>query len=228
MNTAAGNDHRFAGAAEQLCCSCNVPWIGPGPPDVVDLLLEEACRIVVCLGLDVLGKCEEDGATGGGVEHHRECLRERLDHLLGAADPVPVAGHRLEGVRGGGSWVLEVLHLLQHGVDDAMLERVAGEQHHGHAVGMRGCCGGDHVGAAWADRGAGNHDPASPHRLAVGNGGQGHGLLVLAPVGGKLFLHRLESLGQTGHIAMTEDAEETGEDADLFTVDERFAAPAAT
>ena len=108
--------------------------IGLRPSDEVDLRLEEHRRIVVGLGLDVLRESEEGRPTLGGIEHDSEGLRERLQQLFGLDDPVPEASHRLEGVRRGNRRVAELLHLLEHRIDDPMGEGVAADQQQGKTV----------------------------------------------------------------------------------------------
>ena len=105
----------------------HIPGIGSRTPDVVDLAVEEPRRVVVGFALDVLWKGQESRSPAGGVQHHRKRLRERLDHLLGPGDAVPVAADRLEGVAYSDRRILEDLDLLEHRVDDAVLEGVARE-----------------------------------------------------------------------------------------------------
>ena len=90
----------------------------------MDGALEEARRIVVRLRLDVLREGEEGRAPSCRVEHHGQCLGERLHDLLGSADAIPVPSHGLECVGHRDRRVLEHLDLLEHGIDDPVLERV--------------------------------------------------------------------------------------------------------
>ena len=137
------------------------------------------------------GSAKNAGPRVAGSSITASACGQRLDDLLGPADAIPVAGDRLEGVGNRDRGVVEVLDLLEHGVDDAVLERVAGEQQHGQPVGMGDRGRRHHVRGARADRRGGDHDPPAPHRLAVGNGGERHRLLVVAAPRRQLVLHGL-------------------------------------
>ena len=54
----------------------------------MDHRLEDAGRVVVGLGLDVLGQADEGRAAGGRIEHRRDRVGERVDHLLGRDDAI--------------------------------------------------------------------------------------------------------------------------------------------
>jgi hypothetical protein len=137
----------------------------------------------------------------------------------GLGDAVPVAGDGLEGVVDRDGRIVELLDLLQHRVGGAADVVVAGEQQHGQAVGVGDGGGGDHVGGTRADRGGGDHDLPALLRLGVGDGGQRHGLLVLAAPGGELVLHGFERFGEAGDVAVAEDGENAREERLLVTVD---------
>ena len=92
--------------------------------DAVQRRLEECRRIIEGLALGVLRQPEKGRPAIGGIQHGRDRLRQRLQDLLGPHDAVPVARDRLERVvdRGGGR--IEVLHLLQDRIGEAVGERV--------------------------------------------------------------------------------------------------------
>ena len=220
VNPAAGDDHRLGGAVQRRSCSGHVARVGARTTDVVDPGVEEPRRIVVGLGLDVLRECQEGGATRRRVEHDGERLRERLDDLLGTGDAIPVARHGLERVGHRDRRVAEVLDLLEHRVDDAVLERVAGDEQHREPVGVGHGRGRDHVRAAGADRRGGDHDASTAHRLPVGHGCKRHRLLVVSAPRRQPVLYRLEGLGERGHVAVAKDAEGACEQRHLFAVDD--------
>jgi hypothetical protein len=93
--------------------------------------LEERRGVVEGLRLDVLGQSEERRSAAGGIEHRRHRLREGLQDLCGVGDAIPVSGDRAERVVDRGGRVVEMLHLLQHGVGDPPGERVPGQEEQG-------------------------------------------------------------------------------------------------
>ena len=221
MDAATRDEERPLRPLDQGRGGLDVPWIRARSADVVDLRLEEPRREVVRLRLDVLREREEGRAARRRVEHHRQRLGERADDLGGLGDPVPVAADGLERVGHGHGRVTEVLDLLEDGIDDPVLEGVAGEEEDRQAIGVGDGGGRHHVGRAGSDRRGGDHDPPATHGLGVGHARERHRLLVLAAVRRQLVLHRLERLGEGRHVAMTEDREDPGEERDLLTVDPR-------
>ncbi len=181
---------------------------------------EEVDGVVVGLRLDVLRQREERRPACRRVEHDRKRLGQRLDDLLRPGDAIPVPRDRSERVGHGHGGIVEDLDLLEDGIDDAMLEGVAGEQEERDSVGVGNGGGGDHVGAAGADGGRCDHDPAAPHRLGIGHGGESHRLLVVSPPRRERVLDRLEGLGEAGHVAVPEDAEDAGKHRHFLTVDD--------
>ena len=169
---------------------------GPGGGCSARVGSKNRVRVVVRLGLDVLRQGEERRAAGRRIEHHGQRLRQRADDLGGLGDPVPVAADRLERVGHGDRRVAEVLDLLQDGVDDPVLERVARQEQDRQPVGVGDGGGGHHVRRARPDRRGRDHDPPAAHRLGVGHGGQRHRLLVLAAPRRQPVLDRLERLGR--------------------------------
>ena len=83
------------------------------------------------------GRADERRPAVGRVEQHARPPAAATDQLLGPGDPVPVAGHRPEGVVDADRRVAEVLDLLQHRVGQPAGEDVAGEQQHRQPVGVR-------------------------------------------------------------------------------------------
>ena len=101
-----------------------------------------------------------------------------------------------------------------------MGEVVAAEQEQGKTIGVGG--GGDHVGAAWPDRGSRHHDLATVTGLGEGHGCQSHSLFVLTPPGRQLVRDRLKGFPQAGYVAVPEDGEHSGEQPLAFTINYGF------
>ncbi len=219
VDAATGDEQRSLGPADQRGRRLDVARIGARPPDVVDGWFEESGREVVRLGLDVLGQREERRSARRRIQHHGQGLRQRADDLGGLGDAVPVAAHRPERIGDGDRRVAEVFDLLQDGVDDPVLERVARQEQDREPVGVSDGRGGHHVGRARPDRRRRDHDPPAAHRLGVRDGRQGHRLLVVAAVRRQSVLDGFERLAERGDVAVAEDREDPGEDRHLVTVD---------
>ncbi len=220
VHPAPGNDHRPLGPGQCRRGAPDIARIGPGPADVVSLWSEEVDGVVIGLRLNVLRQREEGRPACRRVEHDRKRLGQRLDDLLRPGDAIPVPRYRSERVGHRHRGVVEDLHLLEDGIDDAMLEGVAGEEEKGDSVGVGNRGGGDHVGAAGADGGRCDHDPAAPHRLGIGHGGESHRLLVVSPPRRERVLDRFEGFGERCHVAVTEDAEDARKHGHFLTVDD--------
>ena len=82
----------------------------------------------------------------------------------------------------------------------------------GHA-----CCR-HHVERTRPNRRCRHHDLAAALGLGKANGRQRHGLFILAAPRGEGVLHGFQRFRQTGHIAMAENAEDTGEQRDFLTI----------
>ena len=221
MDAAAGDDQRPDGVADDL----------GGPAQLLDdrravgrcsctVALEEAVRVVVRLGLDVLRQRDERRPAVRRVEHRGHGVRQRVHDLLGPGDAVPVAADRLERVVDGDRRIVEVLDLLQHRVGDPALERVARQQQHGQPVGVGDAGGGDHVERARTDRRRGDHDLAAPRRLGEPDRGQRHPLLVLAAPRRQLVARLLERLAEARHVAVPEDRVHAREQRHVAAVDD--------
>ena len=95
---------------------------------------EKSRRVVEGLGGNVLGQADVGRSGVGGIEHHRQCLRQALDDLGRMGDPVPVAGHGAKDIRDRDRGIAEDLDLLQHRIDEAMLEGVSRDQEDGRRL----------------------------------------------------------------------------------------------
>jgi hypothetical protein len=71
VHAAAADDQRPLGGADRSRGALELAEVGTGRGDLTDLHLEELVRVVVRLGLHVLGQREERRAARGRVEHGR-------------------------------------------------------------------------------------------------------------------------------------------------------------
>ncbi len=92
------DEQRLLCCAECSRCCIDLPDIGTRSADVVQRVVEEWNREVVCLGCNVLRQTNVRRTAIGRIEHDAERLGECLDDLLGASDAVPEAGDRPECV----------------------------------------------------------------------------------------------------------------------------------
>ena len=172
---------------------------------------EELLRVVEGQLLRVLRQRDEGGPAIGRVEHRRQRLRQGRDDLRGMRDPVPVAGHRAEGIVHGHGRVVIVFDLLQHRVRQAIGERIPRDQQQGQAVGMGRSGRRHHVQRARPYRRGGDHDLSPALRFGVAHRCKRHRLFVLPAPCRKLVLHCFQRLAEAGHIAVAEDSEDTCE-----------------
>ena len=207
VHPSPGDDEGTLRVAEQCGGGGDLGDVRPWPGDLVDDRLEQAQRVVVVLRLHVLGQGNERRPAVGRVEHQGDRLGQRLDHLLGTGDPVPVAHDCTEGVVRRCRRAAEVLDLLQHGIGQAALERVPGEEQHRQAIGHRDAGGGHQVEGARTDRRRGDHELAPAHRLGVGDRRQRHPLLVLTSPRRQLVAGGVQGRAETGDVAVSEDGE---------------------
>ena len=126
-------------------------------------------------------------------------------------DPVPIAGHGLEGVVHRHGRVAIVLDLLHHRIGHPVGETVPRDQQHRQPVGMGRARRRHHVQRPRPDGRGGDHDLPPLFCLGESNRGQRHRLFVLTAPGWQHVLHRLQRLGQAGHVAMPKNAEHPGE-----------------
>ena len=193
--------------------------VGRDAPRTVHALVEEACRIVVRLGLHVLAEGERHRSALGRIGQHRDRPVQRRHDLLGARDAVEIARDRAEAIVGADRSVAEVLDLLQNRIGPAIGEHVARHQEHRQPIDVRDRGGGDHVGRAGADRGrAGHHAPAA-RGLGEGDRGMRHRLLVVGAIGGQDFARGVERFAHARHVAVAEDREHALEQPLLAAVD---------
>ena len=205
-------------AAQGLGRGRQLAMVGAQPAQLVHDGLEQPHGEVPGLGLHVLRQADEGRAAIGRVDHRGDRERQRLRDLRRARDAVPVARDRPERVVDGDRRLAEVLDLLQHGIGDARVERVAGQQQQRQAIGVGHRCGRDQVHGAGADRGRRCHQLPSPHRLGEADRGQRHALLVLAAVGGQHAARVVQRLAEARHVAVAEDAEHPGDERLLLAI----------
>ena len=191
------------------------------PADVVHSRIEERRRIVVRLGLHVLRQREERGAALSRIEHDGERLGEGSDDLFGLGDAIPITGHRPERVCGCDGWIVELLDLLQHRINDPVQEDVAADQQQRQTVGVSDGGSRDHVGAAGPDRRRGDHDLVATLCLGERDRGQRHRLFVVAVPCRQLILDLLERFAEARHVAVAEYGRHAGEHGYFRAVDDR-------
>jgi hypothetical protein len=216
-----GHDQGRLGAAQRGDGRCQLAMVGAHAAQLVHDRLEQPHGVVIGLRLDVLGQPEEGRAAIGRVEHRGDRERERLRDLRRAGDAIPVARHRPERVVDRDRWLVEVLDLLQHGIGDARMERVARQQQQGQPVGVRDRGRRDHVRRARADGGRRRHELAAAHRLCEADRGQCHPLLALAAERRQHAARVVERLAQAGDVAVAEDAEHARDERPLLAVYQR-------
>ena len=221
VHSPAGDDQRPTRLANGGDGRAELSGVRARAGDLVDDWFEQTRRKVVGLRLDVLGQGDERRTAVRRVEHHGQRLGQRLDDLLRPGDPVPVPDDRPERVVGRRRRRTEVLDLLEHGVGEATLERVAGEHQQREPVGHRHAGSGDEVEGTRADRGRGDHQLAPTHRLGIGDRRQGHPLLVLSAPRRQLVACRVQGRPEARDVAVPEDREHAGDQWDLGTVDQR-------
>ncbi len=218
LDPATADQQRLALAPQQRHGVRQHRFGGWPPVDAMHPSGEEAQRVIVGLGLHILGQRQGHRAGLGRVGQHPHRLQRRAHQLLRAVDPVPVFAHRLEGIVGADAQVMELLDLLQHRVRLAAGEHVAGQQQQGNAVGRGGGRGGQHIGRAGAHRSGAGIDLAPQVLLGKPDGGMGHALLVAALVHPQLARVLLQRLADAQHIAVAEDRKDPGNEPALLPV----------
>ena len=98
-HAAAGDQQRLLGRAQQRRRLLELPHVRRAAAGCGGRAgSKNRAGIVERLGLHVLAQAEEGRPAVGRVEQDAQRLGQGLEQLLGPGDPVPVAGHRLEGV----------------------------------------------------------------------------------------------------------------------------------
>jgi hypothetical protein len=179
---------------------------------VVHPLFQELHRIIVGLALHVLGQRHRHRAGLGRIGEHPHGVDHGGHQLLGTADPVPVAAHRLEGVAGGDVAVVGQFHLLQHRIRLPAGVRVAGQEQHRQPVHRGGAGGGDHVQRAGTDGTGDRHHGAPVVLLGEADGGMPSALFGLGLVEGQAVAAGGQGLAQADHDPVPEDAEHPGDE----------------
>ena len=212
MHPATGDDQRRFGGAQggDRLGQFGAVWQRAAHPP--DALGEEGLRVVIRFCLGVLAQSQRDRAAIGRVRQRGHGAGQGGEELFGAGDAVKIAADRAEAVIGGDGAIGEVFHLLQHRVWRAVGEDVARQQQHRQAVDMGDGGGGDHIGGAGANGGGAGHHAMAAGGFGVGNGGERHGLLVLAAKGGQRITGGVQSFPQAGDVAVAENGPDAGED----------------
>ena len=129
-DAAAGDDHRLAGAANDLGDGVEHLGLGDRPDDPPHPLLEQVDGPVVGLGLHVLRQRDGRGTGLGRIGQHPHRAQQCGRQLLGPPHPVEEPGHRTERVVDRDVVPVRLFQLLQHRRGDPGGEDVAGQQQH--------------------------------------------------------------------------------------------------
>ena len=125
LHATARDDHGTFGVAKGCDRIGDLGCVRRLATNAVHLLFKEFDRVVIGPALHILRKAKECRAAIGRVQHGGDCCGQRLNHLRRVADTIPVAADRLERVIHAESWIIEILHLLQHGVGQAGQECIS-------------------------------------------------------------------------------------------------------
>ena len=218
-NAAAADHERLLGRFQKRRGFVDLARVWRDAPLAVHALFEEACRIVVGLGLHVLAEGEGHRPALRRIGQHRDRSVQRRHDLLGARDAVEIPRHGTEAVVGAHRSVAEVLDLLQNRIGPAVGEDVARYQQNRQAVDMRHRRRCDHVGRAGADRGCAGHHALAARGFGEGDRGMGHRLFVVGAVGGESVARGVERFAHARHVAVAENREHALEQALFQAVD---------
>ena len=212
------DDERPARAANERRRLRDGARVRHGPRDVPDTLLEQLRAEVVCLRLNVLRERERDGAGLGLVDEDSHRLRRGGHDLLGAPDPVEVAGNGAEAIVHGDVSRPRNLELLEHGLGPARREDVAGNEQDGDTVDRRERGTGDHVRRSGPDRGRAYERAEPVLHPSVCRSRVHHRLLVPRLVVGQQLGRLVQRFADARDVAVAEDAEASAEEALLHPV----------
>ena len=204
-HAATGHDERPLRGADRgnparQCCLIRRP-----PFHVPHAFGQELFRVVVRLGLDVLGQRERHRAGIRGAGEHAHGGERRRDQLLRTRDAVPVARDGCEGVVHARVAARRNLELLQDRIRKTRRENIARQEEHGQAIHRSERRTGEHVGRARPD-GAGAGERLQAIFVAcVPDGRVHHRLLVARHVIREQFGRLEEGLADPSHVAVPED-----------------------
>ena len=217
-DAAARDEERLLGAPDQARRAVESRSVGQRPRDVPDTHLEKTVRIVVRLGLHVLGQGQRDGAgvrLAGQDPHRGNC---RGDELLRPLDPVEVPRHRDEGIVDADIAARGTFQLLKNGIGTVGGEHVSRQKQHREAIDRGRGRAGHHVGGTGPDRSRARKGGQPVSHLGETRRRVNHGLLVARLVIGEQVGVLSQSLTDPGQVAVAEDAEATRDEPVLDTV----------
>ena len=204
-HAAPADDHRRARRPDRLDRAGQLARIGRGAADMPDPRREERLGPIMGLGLHILAEGQADRPAFRRVGHHPHRAGQRAQQMLGPRDAVEIAHHGAETVIRADRAVTEILDLLQHRIGAAVGIDIARDQQQRQPVHMGDRGGGDHVRGARPDAGRHGLRAPAPMPLGKGDGGMGHGLLVLPAPCRQGVARLLQRLPQPRHVAMPED-----------------------
>ena len=210
-HAAAGYDHGVLAGADHLRGSPQGCSIGAIAHNVPDAPAKQFDRVVVSLGLHVLGQCQCDRAGLRRAGQHAHCLRQSRQQLVGPVNAIPILADRLEAVVDRQVLAVRRFELLQDGRHIAAGEDIAGQQQHRQAVDGRRGRAGDHVGGAGADRGEAGEGLKAVLDLGIGRGRMDCALLVAYLVVAKVGVLD-QRFAHAGHAAVAKNSKAAGEE----------------
>ena len=213
-DAAARDDQRPRGRAQLRRETLDELGLRNSPDAIVEQRVGELPR----LGLHVLGEREGHGTGFGGIGEDPHRVEHGLGQLFGPPDSVEVLRDRSQGVVHRHVECRRVFEFLENGVGSARGEDVARQQQHRNSIRRRYGGAGHHVGRARTDRGGAGEGPQSIRHARIAHGGMDHGLFVARQVIGEVVPALEERLTETGHVAVTEDAEAAREETMLLVV----------
>ena len=218
VDAAARDDHRPFRLLEQFDRLRDPRFRRRPALHAPDPFLEEVGRIVVGVGLHVLGQRDRHRARIRRIGEHAHGLRQGGQQLFGPVDPVEETADRAEAVVDAHLGGHRVLEFLQHRALVPGGVVVGRQQEHGQAVDRGRGRAGQHVGRTRADGCRARDGGHAVVHLGVTRGRVHHGLLVAGLVVGQVLPVLEKGLAQSGHVPMAEYAEYGGDESTLLAV----------
>ena len=184
----------------------------------MDPLFEERGGIVISPALHILWQPDERRAAIGRIQHGGERIGQGPHNLRRVRDAIPIAADSLERIVHAKRRVVEVFHLLQHGIGQAGQEGIPAQHQHRQTVGMSEARRRQQVRRAGARRGRAQHKPLTQPLLCITRSGESHTGFVLPTIERQSLAHAIKCLAQTGDISVAENAKAATADAHFFSI----------
>ena len=222
---ATGNHERALGVANEFRAALQRCLINRGTANVPNALVEHLHGEIEGFGLNILRHGHDNGTGIRRIGQRAHRLHEGGKQLLGAVDAIEEGRYGAESIVTCGIERLRILNLLENGIRVARGELIGGEEEDGHAVGGGQCGTGYHVERARANRRRAHVGLQAVLGLGVSGRGvdlalliAGHDVGHFAAIGLRVQFVLEEGLTEAGHVAVTEDAEGSGDEALLHAV----------